>query len=111
MVVAALAGLAGYRQLDLIPPVPGHRVAVVFALLILLAVVALTRPPRGGHRMLVQKAALTAGTLGAIVSLAAPTDLGAGALPLGTIDMLIAVFAIGSVVAGEWRSRRSPQEN
>jgi hypothetical protein len=109
-VVAALAVLEGYRQLDLISPVPRHPVAVV-ALIVLVAVAALTRPPRDGHRMLVQKAALTAGALGVIISLAESTNLGPGAALLGTIDMLIAVFAIGSAVAGEWRSRRPPQES
>jgi len=109
-VVAALAVLEGYRQLHLIQRAPGHRVAVGFALVVLLAVAALTRPPEGGHRILVQKAALAAGALGVVTSLATTTDRGPGAVLLGTIDLLIAVFAIGSAVTGEWRSRRPRQE-
>jgi hypothetical protein len=111
IVVAALAVVEGYRQLDLISPVPRHPVAVVFALVVLMALVALTRPPRGGHRTLVEKGAVTAGAIGVITSLATATTLGTGAVALGAIDMLIAVFAIGSAVAGEWRSRRPALES
>ncbi len=111
IVVAGLAVLEGYRQLDVIPPAPRHPAAVVFAVIVLLAIVAFTRPRRGGHRVLVQRAALTAGACGAIASLAAAGDLGASAVLLGAIDMVIAALAVGSAVAGEWRSRRAQQEN
>jgi hypothetical protein len=108
VLVAALALLEGYRQLNVVPATQWQLSAILFATPAFAVVTVLVRPRRDGRRVVGARFVLAASTGLLILSWLALVVGGNDANHVvGAFDLLFAAVALGTVLANELVTRRT----
>ena len=108
VVLAALAVVEGYAQLDLVPTARWH--PPVFAVIAVVAAVALIRPARRGRRPAMRWSVVASAIVVGLVTVVATTVGRPLAAPLlVSVDLLFAATCLGAAMVDEVSALRLPR--